>query len=65
MHISLKSALLFVAAIGVPALSSTVKAEPLIWGVQIEQLDHRFGDDTDVQAWDADAMIGTDELKFI
>ncbi len=43
-----------------------VSAEPLIWGVQIEQLEYRFGESgEDVLAWDGDAIIGTDELKFV
>ncbi len=52
-----------------PALvtSHSVNAEPLIWGVQIEQLEHRFTGDSqsDILAWDGDALIGTDELKFV
>lgn len=40
-------------------------AEPLIWGVQIEQAEYRFFDDSGVLAWDSDALIGTDELKFV
>ncbi len=42
------------------------KAEQVIYGVQVEQLEYRFGDkDTDVMAWDGGAMVGTDELKFV
>lgn len=45
----------------------SVNAEPLIWGVQVEQLENRFTGDaqSDVMAWDGDALIGTDELKFV
>ncbi len=46
-------------------LPSSASAEPLLWGVQVEQLEHRFGDETDVQAWDANAFVGSDELKFV
>lgn len=47
-------------------LSAPVHAETLIYGVQLEQLEFRTGDNgTDVMAWDGDAMIGTDELKFV
>ena len=42
-----------------------VAAEPSIWGVQGERLEYRFGDDTDIMAWDVDALIGTDEAKFV
>ncbi len=47
--------------------ASSVNAEPLIWGVQVEQLENRFTGDaqSDVMAWDGDALIGTDELKFV
>ena len=45
--------------------SSPLFAEQLIWGVQAEQLEYRIGDDTDVMAWDVDALIGTDELKLV
>ncbi len=47
--------------------SPSAYAEPLIWGVQVEQLEHRWADDaqSNVLAWDGDVMIGTDELKFV
>lgn len=46
--------------------SQTAVAEPLIWGVQVEQLEHRFeGTGDDVFAWDFDALVGSDELKFV
>ncbi len=45
---------------------SPSKAEPLIWGVQIEQLEYRYSENgSDAIAWDGDAIIGTDELKFV
>lgn len=37
----------------------------LIYGIQAEQVEVRFGEDSNVLAWDADAMIGTDELKLV
>jgi len=44
----------------------TAHAEQLIYGVQIEQLEHRYSDNqSNVVAWDGDALIGTDELKFV
>lgn len=45
--------------------AAPVKAEPMIWGIQVEQLEYRFGDDTDVFAWDFDALAGTDEFKLV
>lgn len=47
-------------------VTSSVHAEELIWGVKVEQMEVRVGDNgTDVLAWDGDAVIGTDELKFV
>ena len=35
------------------------------WGVQLEQLEYRFGEnDVEVLAYDGDAFVGTDELKL-
>ncbi|MDF1745568.1 MAG: copper resistance protein B [Gimesia sp.] len=46
--------------------SSSWAAEQLIYGVQIEQFEFRTGDNgTEVIAWDGDAVIGTDDLKFV
>ncbi|WNJ99917.1 copper resistance protein B [Thalassospiraceae bacterium LMO-JJ14] len=46
--------------------SSAGQAEELVWGVKVEQLEVRTGDNgTDVLAWDGDAVVGTDELKFV
>lgn len=39
--------------------------EPLVfYGLSLEQLEYRFGEDGDVMAWDGDAFIGTDEWKL-
>jgi copper resistance protein B len=57
---------LAVAALwGTLAITQPLRAEELIWGIQAEQLEYRVGDQTDVLAWDLDAQIGTDELKFV
>lgn len=53
------------AGLLIPAVALPAAAEPLIWGVQVEQLEYRVGEETDVFAWDFDAMAGTDELKFV
>ena len=39
--------------------------EPLIWGIQIDRLEYRFGDSSDVLAWEAEALAGTDEIKIV
>ncbi|MEQ8229326.1 MAG: copper resistance protein B [Rhodospirillales bacterium] len=54
------------AAIALTLLTAApTKAEPLIWGVQAEQAEYRVGDDTDVFAWNFDALVGSDELKLV
>lgn len=45
--------------------SVSATAEPLIYGVQVEQAERRFDDGSDVYAWDFDALVGTDELKVV
>jgi len=55
---------LLVALLASP-LSPTAQAEPLIYGIQIEQAEYRVGSPTDVFAWDFDALVGTDELKLV
>lgn len=41
-------------------------AEELIWGIQVEQLEYRFGESgEDVLGWDFDVIAGSDELKFV
>lgn len=52
--------LVLLASAGVPA-----RAEPLLWGVQVEQLEYRNDGDVEIGAWDLDAFIGRDELKFV
>lgn len=42
------------------------RAEPLIWGIGVEQFEYRLDDSgDDALAWDFDALIGTDELKVV
>ncbi|MEQ8349447.1 MAG: copper resistance protein B [Sneathiellaceae bacterium] len=39
--------------------------EPLFYyGVTVEQLEYRIGRNSDVYAWDGDALAGTDDLKL-
>lgn len=60
--------LLQMARIAALALMSmpAAHAESLIYGVQIEQLEHRYNSDqSNAISWDGDALIGTDELKFV
>lgn len=49
------------------AAAPAAAAEPglLVWGVQVEQLEHRWGEDEDIFAWDGDAFVGTDELRLV
>lgn len=46
-------------------LPSAALAEPLVWGFQAEQLEYRLGEDSDLAAWDADAFVGDDSLRFV
>jgi copper resistance protein B len=50
----------FAVATGLPA-----HTEPIIWGLQAEQLEYRTGNGSEILAWDFDAIVGTDELKFV
>jgi copper resistance protein B len=58
---------LFIAAtvIGTSLLVGPASAEPLIWGINTEQFEYRVGEGSDIHAWDADAFIGKDELRFV
>ena len=53
------------AAVATALLPLPAAAEPLIWGVQAEQFEYRVNDDASVLAWDSDAIVGSDELKFV
>lgn len=44
---------------------SAVSAQEVFWGVQAEQAEIRFGEDGEIGAWDFDAFVGTDELRFV
>ena len=37
----------------------------VFWGVQLEELEHRWGDESEeLYVWNGDAFVGTDELKL-
>ncbi len=40
-------------------------AEPLVWGVQAEQLEYRVNPSDQLFAWDFDAFMGQDELRLV
>ena len=63
----MKGFLLLAGALATTVLPAcAAKAETLIWGVGIEHLEYRLGESgEDVLAWDFDALIGSDELKFV
>jgi len=57
-----------VAAIAATCTLSTaaLAEETLIYGIQVEQLEYRLGEnDNNLLAWDFDAVVGSDELKFV
>tara|TARA_R110002167_G_scaffold58377_11_gene165465 strand:+ start:290 stop:1012 length:723 start_codon:yes stop_codon:yes gene_type:complete len=66
MKIRLLSVLLGATVAAVLSFQAhAVDKEPLVfYGVSVEQLEYRFGDDGDIVAWDGDAFVGTDEWKL-
>jgi len=59
---AVRMALLCLAASSFPAVAQ--EKSPLFYSVTLEQFEYRFGDESDVGAWDGDAVIGRDEWKF-
>jgi copper resistance protein B len=59
--------LIVAAALLAPVIGVALPAaaEKPIWGIQVEQLEYRITDGTDIFAWDFDALYGTDELKIV
>ena len=55
---------LSLAILLLPQVASAQKESQVYYGIMLEQLEHRWGDDGDVLAWDGDALIGTDEWKL-
>lgn len=48
------------------ATMSSATAEEVFWGIQVEQLEYRLGEGSEnIYAWDFDATVGTDEIKFV
>lgn len=39
--------------------------EPLLWGFQAEQFEYRVNPNDSLLAWDFDAFVGKDELRFV
>lgn len=58
-------ALRAIAALATLAPAAASAQALLLWGVQVEQLETRFGEGEDVLAWDGDAFVGDDELKLV
>lgn len=46
------------------APAAAMERSPLVYGLQLEQLEYRIGDDDGVLAWDGDAIVGRDEWKL-
>ena len=63
----MNKAILSAAAIAAAVVATTsAHAESLIYGIQVEQLEYRLGENNeDILAWDFDAVVGSDELKFV
>jgi copper resistance protein B len=56
---------LIAATVAAALWTVPASAEQLIYGFQAEQLEYRQSDSEDAFVWDFDALIGTDELKFV
>jgi len=54
-----------VALAAVTLAAAPALAEQPFWGIQIEQLEFRAGEESGVAAWDGDVFYGTDELKLV
>ena len=53
------------AAIAIPASSQAQETNLIFYGVQMEELEYRQGDQSEnLLVWDGDAFMGTDELKL-
>jgi len=53
------------AAIAIPASSQAQETNLIFYGVQMEELEYRQGDQREsLLVWDGDAFLGTDELKL-
>ncbi len=68
MMLQLSSDRLIVAlglSIMIGSVAQNARAEPLTYGVQVEQLEYRSTDEGGTYVWDFDAVAGTDELKFV
>ena len=58
--------LAFGACLAAPfAANAAEPVSSVFYGIQAEQVEIRLNDGTEVLAWDFDATIGTDELKFV
>ena len=51
------------AGVTAALLSGAASAEPMIWGIQIDQLEYRLGE-SDFLSWEGEALVGSDELKL-
>lgn len=54
-----------IVAAGSTGAALPATAEPLFWGIQVDRLEYRLGEDSDVAAWDLDATVGTDEVRVV
>ena len=53
-------------ALGAAVFAGTLAAEPLIWGLQVAQLETRRGESNrNNVVWDFDAVVGRDDLKLV
>ena len=56
---------LVAAAVLLLPVSQALAEEPLLWGFQAEQFEYRVNPNDSLLAWDFDAFVGKDELRFV
>ena len=53
------------AAVLLLPASQALAEEPLLWGFRAEQFEYRVNPNDNLLAWDFDAFVGKDELRFV
>jgi copper resistance protein B len=62
----MRQSVFMAGAVALALLSARVaEAEPVVWTIGAEQLEHRIGEGSDIQAWDAGGFIGKDALRVV
>ncbi|MBG52103.1 MAG: copper resistance protein CopB [Rhodobiaceae bacterium] len=65
LELSLLTTFSLLLSLSLTIAADDAHAESLIWGIQAEQAEYRYTSGERLAAWDFDALIGNDELKFV